>query len=229
MPSLPGLPAGPLNEAEAKRLFARFGITPVREAVAATPGEAADLAAGIEGPLVLKALSRHLPHKSELGAVRLGLTAEVVALEAAAMQTRVTAATGRAPEGFLVQERVLGGVEMILGLTRDAHLGPALLLGFGGTAAELLEDTAIRLLPVSRSEVEAMLGELRGRRLLEGFRGAPPADVEALIQAVLGFAAMVDALGERLIEAEINPLFVLPRGAGVRAADGIVMLAGPCG
>ena len=143
------------------------------------------------------------------------------------MLARVQAATGRAPEGLLVQEQLRGGVEMILGLVRDPQLGTAVLLGMGGVAAELFADTALRLLPLSRAEAEGMVAELRGRRLLEGFRGAPPADIPALVEAVLAFAGMAEALGSRLREAEINPLFVLPRGQGVRAADGVAVLAAP--
>lgn len=221
----PALPSGPLNEAEAKALFARFGLPAVREEVASTPAAAAEAAGRLGGRVVLKALSRHLAHKTEAGGVRLGLAPEQVAAEAEAMLARVTAASGAAPEGLLVQEQVAGGVEMILGLVRDPHLGAGVLLGFGGVAAELLDDTALRLLPLTRADAEAMVQELRGRCLLEGFRGAPPADVPALVEAVLAFAAMGEALGERLLEAEVNPLFVLPAGQGVRAADGLAVLA----
>jgi acyl-CoA synthetase (NDP forming) len=221
------LPSGPLDEAEAKALFARFGIPAVREVACATPEQAAAAAAQLGGSVVLKALSRHLAHKSEAGGVRVGLDAAAVAEEGRAMLARVQAATGRTPEGLLVQEQLRGGVEMILGLVRDPHLGTAVLLGMGGIAAELFADTALRLLPLSRAEAEGMVAELRGKRLLEGFRGAPPADVPALVEAVLAFAGMAEALGSRLSEAEINPLFVLPRGQGVRAADAVAVLATP--
>ena len=221
------LPGGPLDEAEAKALFARFGIPVVREVACRTPEEAAAAAAQLGGAVVLKALSRHLAHKSEAGGVRIGLDAADVSEEGRAMLARVQAATGRAPEGLLVQEQLRRGIEMILGLVRDPQLGTAVLLGMGGVAAELFADTALRLLPLSRTEAEGMVAELRGRRLLEGFRGAPPADIPALVEAVLAFAGMAEALGSRLREAEINPLFVLPRGQGVRAADGVAVLAAP--
>jgi succinyl-CoA synthetase beta subunit len=224
-PPPPELPSGSLDEAEAKALFAQFGIPSVREIVAATPEAAAEAAGRIGGTVVLKALSRHLAHKSEAGGVRIGLQPAEVAAEGHAMLARVTAATGRAPEALLVQEQLRGGVEIILGLLRDPHLGTAVLLGMGGVATELFADTTLRLLPLSRAEAEAAVGELRGRRLLEGFRGAPPADVPALVDAVLAFAGMAQALGPHLKEAEINPLFVLPRGQGVRAADGVAVLA----
>ncbi|MGG5807678.1 acetate--CoA ligase family protein [Falsiroseomonas sp. CW058] len=220
-----GLPSGPLDEAEAKALFARFGIPSVREVAAPDPAAAGAAAAELGGTVVLKALSRHLAHKSEAGGVKLGLAPGDVAAEAAAMLARVEAATGRVPDGLLVQEQLRGGVEVILGLVRDEAIGTAVLLGLGGVMAEVLADTSLRLLPIGRADAEAMVAELRGRRLLDGFRGAPAADVPALVDAVLRFAAMAGALGPRLREAEINPLFVLPRGQGVRAADGLAVLA----
>jgi acyl-CoA synthetase (NDP forming) len=223
-PVPPDLPSGPLDEAEAKRLFARFGIPGVREEACTTPEAAAAAAARIGDRVVLKALSRHLAHKSDVGGVRVGVPAAEVAPAGAEIVARVTAATGRAPEGLLVQEQVAGGVEVILGLQRDPLLGTAILLGMGGVAAEVFGDTALRLLPIDRAEAEAMVTELRGARLLHGFRGRPAADVPSLVQALLDFAAMGAALGDRLVTAEINPLFVLPAGDGVRAADGLAVL-----
>ncbi|PWS37049.1 6-carboxyhexanoate--CoA ligase [Falsiroseomonas bella] len=219
------VPSGPMDEAESKALFARFGIAPVREVVCATPEDAQAAAAGLGGTVVLKALSKHLAHKSDVGGVRIGVPAQDVAAEGAAMLARVAAATGRAPEGLLVQEQLREGVEMILGLQRDPHLGTAILLGMGGVAAELFGDTALRLLPIGRAAAEGMLDELRGAGLLRGYRGRPRADVAALLDAVLAFARMGEALGARLETAEINPLFVLPEGEGVRAADALAILA----
>lgn len=221
---LAGLPGGNLNEAESKALFARFGVPVTRERVAADASEAAAAARGLGGEIVLKILSRAIAHKSELGGVKLGLTADEVPEACAEMLARLRAAGAPAPEGFLVQERVRGGVEMILGFHRDPQLGPVLLVGAGGVAAELFQDTALRLLPIARADAEAMLEELKAVRLLRGWRGAPPADLAALVEAILAFAAMAGAAGERLIEAEINPLFVLPEGQGVRAVDGLAVL-----
>ena len=221
---LPDLRSGPLDEAESKALFARFGVPGVREISAATPDAAAKAAAEIGGAVVLKILARHIAHKTDVGGVRVGIAAVDVAQAAEAMRARVLAAGLAAPDGFLVQERITGGVEMILGFSRDPQLGPAVLLGMGGLAAELVGDTALRLLPITRGDAEAMIGELKTAPLLTGYRGAPKCDVAALTDAILAFAGMAEALGDRLIEAEINPLFVLVEGAGVRAADGLVVL-----
>jgi len=217
-------PPGNLNEAESKALFARFGVPVTREQTASDAAAAAAAARDMGGEVVLKILSRAIAHKSDLGGVRVGLTAEQIPDACAAMLQSLRAAGAPAPEGFLVQERIRGGVEMILGFHRDPQLGPVILLGSGGVAAELFGDTALRLLPITRTDAEAMVEELKAARLLRGFRGAPPADIAALVDTVLAFAAMAGAAGERLLEAEINPLFVLPAGQGAYAVDGLAVL-----
>lgn len=214
---------GPLNEAESKVLFASFGIVCVREIVAADAGEAEAAARAIASKVVLKVLSRTIAHKSDVGGVKIGLAADEVRTACEAMRAAVVA-RGLTVEGFLVQELVTDGVEVILGSHRDPQLGPAVLVGLGGIAAELFDDTSIRLLPIARHDAEAMVGELKAARLLTGYRGAPPRDVAALVDAILAFARMGEALGDRLVETEINPLFVLADGKGVRAADGLVVL-----
>jgi len=220
----PELPSGPLNEAESKVLFARYGITPVRETMAADPEQAAQAAAGLGEKVVIKALSRELAHKSEVGGVAVGVAQADVAQRSRAMLDTVASATQAPLEGLLVQEMVTGGTEVILGFHRDPQLGPAILLGMGGVAAELIQDTALRLLPLSRADAESMVRELKTWPLLDGYRGRPRCDVPALVDAIVAFAGMAQALDGKLAEAEINPLFVLPAGQGVKAADGVVIL-----
>ena len=131
---------------------------------------------------------------------------------------------GGAVEPCLSGEQIEGGVETILGFTRDPAVGPAILVGAGGVVAEIYEDVALRLPPISRDEAAAMLRRLRCFPLLSGFRGRPPADLDALADAIVAFSGMVLELGDRLVEAEINPLFVLPAGQGVVAADALAVL-----
>ena len=216
---------GALNEADAKALFAAFGIAAVREISAVSPEDAARAAAAFTGPLVVKLLSAEVSHKSEIGGVRVGVAPRDAVDVCREIEEAAHAAGIDAPDGFLLQEQVTGGIEIIVGLARDPLLGPALLLGAGGAATELYNDTALRLLPVGREDVEEMIDSLRIAPVLRGYRGATPADVGALIDAALGFAAMCEAFGDRLLDAEINPLFVLPAGEGVKAADGIAVLA----
>jgi acetate---CoA ligase (ADP-forming) len=218
------LSAGTMDEAQSKALFARFGIPVVREEAAAT-GADAEAAARRLGPrVVLKIRSRRILHKSDLGGVKVGIAADEVYACCHEMLARLRAARAPEPEGFLVQELIDGGVEMLLGVSRDPQLGPIILLGMGGVAVDLFNDLAIRLLPISRFDAEAMISELRTSKLLSGFRGAKPCDVGALVDAILHMAAMSDALADRLLEAEINPLVVLPDGRGVCAVDGLVVL-----
>lgn len=218
------LAAGALNEADAKRLCARFGFPTTREVTAATPSEAAAKAKDFGGPVVLKILSDEILHKSEVGGVALGVAPGDVEAACDAMLKRVRSATTARVDGFLIQELVKGGVEFILGYNRDPQLGPGILLGAGGVQTELYQDVAMRLLPVTRDEVKDMIGQLKCAALLDGFRGRPVADTEALIDAVLSFADMAVALDGRLEEAEINPVFVLEKGNGVRAGDALAVL-----
>jgi acyl-CoA synthetase (NDP forming) len=227
---------GSLDETQAKQLFARFGVPCAGEVVVGTPAEAEAAARKLcgsnGGRVVLKILSSQITHKSDVGGVAVGLSADTVAARLIQMTSDVEARAGVRPQRFLVQEMVGGGTELILGMHRDP-LGTAILLGMGGVTAELFKDTTMRLLPadadglsgLSRAEALSMAKDLKTWPLLDGFRGRPQADVDALVDAVVAFSCMAAQLGERLVEAEINPIFVLPKGQGVRAADGVVVLA----
>lgn len=216
--------AGSLNEAEAKQLFARFGVPVTREVTAETPEEAAVKAQDFDGPVVIKILSREILHKSEMGGVALNIDPADVGAECEAMLARVRAATTAKVDGFLVQEMVKGGVEMILGFNRDPQLGAYALLGAGGVTTELYKDAAIRLLPLDRSSARDMIDEIKAGALLKGFRGSPKADIEALVDTMIAFSSMAETLEDRLSEAEINPVFVLPEGQGTRAGDSLIVL-----
>lgn len=225
---LPAQWHGSLDEAQAKQLFARFGVPCAAERIVSSPAEAQAAARELGGRVVLKILSSQITHKSDVGGVAVGLTPQTVGERLGQMAADVHARAGVRPERFLVQEMVGSGTELILGMHRDG-LGTAVMLGMGGVTAELFKDTTMRLLPasggLSRTEALAMAQELRTWPLLDGFRGRPKADVEALVDTIVAFSAMVAQLGERLVEAEINPVFVLPQGQGVRAADGVAVLA----
>lgn len=226
------LQAGSLDEAQAKSLFRRFGVPCVQERVVASADEAQAAAQALGGRVVLKLLSAQITHKSDVGGVAVGVAADHIGQRLATMAAEVEAKAGLRPRQFLVQEMVAGGTELILGLHRDA-LGTAVLLGMGGVTAELFQDTTLRLLPevdgrllpLTEAQALAMARGLRSWPLLDGFRGRPKADMPALAQAIVAFSRMAAQLGDRLVEAEINPLFVLPQGQGVRAADGVAVLA----
>ncbi|MFX1674914.1 acetate--CoA ligase family protein [Paraburkholderia sp. A2WS-5] len=221
------LPSGSLDEAQAKALFARFGVPSVREVVVGSAKEAEAAASTLGDKVVLKLLSNTITHKSDVGGVAVGVPASSVGARLNRMRDEVETATGTPVQAFLVQEMVTGGVELILGLHRDP-LGTAVLLGMGGVTAELIKDTSMRMLDsesgLSREEALALIRELKTFPLLDGFRGRPRADIDALASAIVAFARMAAAVGSRLLEAEINPIFALPDGQGVRAADGVAVI-----
>jgi len=218
------LPAGNavLTEAEAKALFARIGVPVVEEHRAATAEAAADAAAALGFPVVLKLDSPDIAHKTEVGGVKLNLADATAVKEA--FGAIIASARQHAPkariEGVLVQRMAPKGVELILGARRDPQFGPMVLVGTGGVQAELWRDVALDLAPVTPERAEAMLRSLKGFPLLDGFRGAPKADLRAVAQAVAAFSQLAAGAGERLQEAEVNPLIAGPWGC--LAVDGLV-------
>lgn len=219
--------SGPLNEAESKKLFARFGIPVAREVIVHTAQEAEDAVRTFSTPVVLKLLSDTITHKSDVGGVMINLHAGNIAESLLDMQNAVQEMTGEMPQSFLVQEMIDSGDELILGLARDP-LGTAILLGTGGIAAELHNDTVLMMQPtdrpISNAQAAAMVRRLKSWPLLDGYRGKPLRDIDALALAIVSFSEMLHSLGSRLLEAEINPIFVKNKGEGVVAADGVVVL-----
>ena len=217
---------GSLNEHQAKNLFSAFGIPGVREVVAEAVNPNLELINGLGDKCVVKILSGAIIHKTEVGGVALNVPIAEVRAKLETMAIEVKAKTGSTIEEFLIQEMASGGMEFIVGMHRDP-LGTAILVGMGGVTAELFKDTNMRLLSpgnsLSEAEVLEMLKDLKTWPLLNGYRGRPQCDINALVKAVVQFSVMVAALDDRLIECEINPIFVFPAGHGVKAADGIAV------
>lgn len=224
---LPELPAGrvTLNEWESKRVIAAAGLPVTRDRVLPLePGPEA--CAELPYPVALKVLSRDIAHKTDIGGVRLGLAdARQVA---AAARDIVDNARRRAPtarlDGLLACEMAGEGAEMIVGVVNDEAFGPVVGCGLGGVLAETLRDMAYRVAPFDAAEARAMLRELRGHAVLDGRRGRPALDVDALAQALARLSALAWTLRERLAELDVNPLLVRPAGNGVVAADALIVL-----
>ena len=214
-----------LTTAELLALFEHYGIPFVTTRIARTPGEAVELAQSIGFPVVLKIASVDIAHRSDIGAVKANLkTKEDVASAYAEIMTRAQQAKpGADIEGMLVQPMVQGVAEVILGMSRDPQLGPVVLLGTGGIFVEILRDAVLRFPPLSLQECRAMIDGLRGKKLLEGARGNPPGDVDALAKAIHALARLAGDLGDRIEEIDLNPVMVRPQGLGVVAVDGLVM------
>jgi len=219
---LDALRAGPQTESEVKRLLASYGVAVTREAGAASPEAAADAAVTIGFPVVLKAVSRDIVHKSDVGAVRVGLSDKAAVLAAAnEMQQRIRASLPDAHlEGFSVQELVRGEAEVIVGVRRDPHYGPIVIVGLGGIAVEILDDVAVATAPVAADHVRRMIAGLRTAPLFSGARGRPPLDVAAIADAVERMSWLAHDLGARLVDLEINPLIVRGDTGGAVAVDG---------
>lgn len=215
-PPVIGVEAQVLHEAEGKQMLAEFGLsTPPGRFCPDTEATVA-AAEALGYPVVVKAISRAMPHKTEFGAVKLFLR-DADAVRAACDSM----AHLNAP--YLVERMVEGAVtEMILGIARDSNFGLYLTIGAGGILVELLKDSAVMLLPVTREEVATALDGLKIAPLLRGYRGKPGADREAIIDCVMAVAAFAQAHADRLEELDINPLMVTPQGAF--AADALIRM-----
>lgn len=197
---------------------------PLAAAEQTTPAEAVATAERLGYPLVAKIISPDVLHKSDVGGVILGL--DTPAAVASAVDTLVarTQRIGARLDGILLQRQVTSGIEALVGVTTDPLFGPLLVCGLGGTLVEVLHDVTFRLTPVSDSDAAEMLTRLRANVLLDGYRGAPPGDREALIALVLRVSALVESVPE-LQELDLNPVKVLTPGAGVIALDGRMRIA----
>lgn len=218
---------GALPEMEIRKLLREYGIPGPKEGLVATEEEAVAAAEGIGYPVVLKLSAANMPHKTDLGGVKPGLSD---ANEVRQAYRELDEVAGRlhqtdTPPHVLVQGTVASGVEVLLGLVRDEDFGHVLVFGSGGLLVELLEDTSMRIPPVSRQEALDMIGETRVAALLAGYRGRPGADVEALAGALVRFSQIAVDLGDLISTLEINPLIVLPEGMGVRGIDALIETA----
>lgn len=216
-------PGQQLSEHAAKQLLRAYGIRVPREQLV-TSAAAAVRAAGLVGyPVVMKASGPQLGHKTELGLVKIGLTSASQIRDAYRELTDIARYENVPLDGILVCQMVERGVEMVVGVTQDDLFGPTVTVGLGGVLVEVLHDAAVRVPPFGENQARAMLTELRGHALLEGVRGAPPADVDALVEVILRIQRMALELGDELSELDINPLMVLPRGQGAVALDALAI------
>jgi acetate---CoA ligase (ADP-forming) len=204
---------GWLTAEELERLFDCYGIRTARSERATTPEQAGEAAARLGRRVALKAFGPDVVHKTEVGAVRLGLEGASATTEAArAMGARI-AAEGLTLDGFVVQEMIEEeAVEMLVGVAHDPLFGPVVACSAGGTAVELVHDVAVRVTPITDQDADEMVRSLRTFPLLEGFRGSPTVDVSALEDVILRVGAMVDN-HHAIAEMDCNPVMVLSRGA----------------
>jgi len=203
-----------LTASETNAVLSAYGIPVLQTLEAATPDEVGRLARDLAPQVVLKAMGETILHKSELGAVRLGLRGQEQVTQAAQEMAARLEASGHPVESFLVQPQLEHGVELLIGAVRDPQFGTVVACGAGGTAVELLHDTSIRLAPIGHHDAREMLEELTTFPLLTGFRGAPKVDVDAAVDALCRLASLAE-LHPTLAEIECNPVTVTPDGVFV--------------
>ncbi|MER6063513.1 acetate--CoA ligase family protein [Streptomyces sp. NPDC001792] len=216
-------PGRQLSEHGAKQLLRAYGIRVPREQLVTSAAAAVRAAAQVGYPVVMKASGAQIAHKTELGLVKIGLTSASQVRDAYRELTDIARYEGVSLDGILVCQMVEQGVEMVLGMTHDDLFGPTVTVGLGGVLVEVLHDSAVRVPPFGEDQARAMLTELRGRALLDGVRGRPPADRDALVEVILRVQRMALELGEHIAELDVNPLMVLPRGQGAVALDALVV------
>lgn len=217
-----------LSAAESQSVFETLGVMQAQEWLLGADPEAwtpMDLAA-IGFPCVLKISSADVPHKTEVGGVRLGISgAENLREAARAMLAFVKASLPAARiDGFQVQETIQGLAEILVGFSRDASVGPIVSVGMGGVLAEIYQDVSLRPAPVTPAEARTMISEVKAFAQLAGYRNLPKGDLDALANAIAQVSSLACTGEIQVAEAEINPLAVLAEGRGVRALDGLVVL-----
>ena len=214
-----------LDEKAGKTLLAAYGIRTPRSALATTAADAESRAAALTPPFAVKVVSPDILHKSDAGGVALGLrNAGAVRAAVEAMAIKPAIAKARV-EGWLVEEMIPPGREVVVGGLRDPQFGPMIMVGLGGVLVEVLKDVAFRICPIDAAEARAMLGELRGHALLTGFRGEAAVDTDALVDVMLrigGADGLLMRHANTVAELDLNPLIVSASGAV--AADARVML-----
>ena len=227
-PAATPLPAPPIGEYAAKRILAEAGLPVVEEHLCGTADEAVSAATRLGFPVALKVASPDILHKTEVGGVELGLlAADDVARAFAAVTGRARLARPDARiTDVLVSRMVTGGVETILGVQNDPTFGPVVMFGLGGIFVETLKDVAFRVAPFEDDEAHRMMRELKGFALLDGVRGHPRSDLDALAAALAALSRFAAAHAETLESAELNPVIVFAEGQGLVALDALIARKG---
>jgi acetyltransferase len=219
------LKSATLSEADSKALLRGAGIALPDEVLVTEKSALDDAIARVGFPLVMKIQSRDIPHKSEVGGVRVNIATkgEVFLAYEALIENARRHRPGAEIQGVLVSPMAKKGVEIIIGTMQDKTFGPMIMVGFGGITTELFRDVIYRPAPVSATEATAMLAELKAAPLLNGFRGAAKADIAALSQLISQVSVLAAQHSREISEIEINPVLVHPEGQGVTIVDALVV------
>ena len=203
-----------LSEIESKQLLKEVGINTTEIKLAASEEEASDISQKMGYPVVLKIASPDISHKSDAGGVKVGLKDEedVVKAYKEIMASVKQKFPGAKIEGVSVQNMAKPGTEVIIGMTKDAQFGPVLMFGLGGVWVEVLKDVSFRIVPLTRRDAQEMIKEIKGYRLLEGYRGSEPVNITVLEDMLLKISDFMEKTPE-IKEMDINPVFAYKDGA----------------
>lgn len=216
-------PGRSFSEVESKRLLEQIGVAPPQETLARTAEAAASAAHSFGRKVAIKVVSPDILHKTEVGGVALGIEPQSVANAVRAMAERVSKAAPAARiEGYLITPMLEDGVECLVGVHSDPLFGPVVMFGIGGVTVEIYRDVVTRLAPVNRDEAMEMIRGIKGWKLLDGYRGRPAADVDALASAIVAISELAAANADRVRTIEVNPLRVLAKGQGIVALDAVI-------
>lgn len=222
--SLPKLPTRTVSEFDAKLILENWGVGRLTDTLVSSMEEAVRAASATVGAVVLKINSPDIAHKTEVGGVILGLSGDVAVSEA--YHRILSSVAEKAPDahldGIIVSPMADDGVDTIIGMVRDQVFGPVMMLGLGGVSVEIMKDVTFRLAPFSVAVARDMISELRGKSLLEEFRGRPAVDTEALAETLARLSVAAAAADDRLNSFEINPLRVMPDFGGVIVLDALI-------
>ena len=215
-----------LTAEEVRRVLNAFGLPLLPTLLAHTADEAVGLAAAMGYPVVAKLQTQRLLHKTEAGAVQVGLASERAVRGAFRELSSLANASGvnARDEGVVIQPMITGGVETIIGVTEDRLFGPLVGFGLGGIHVEVLKDVHFRVAPLTDRDADELLHEVRGYKLLEGYRGHPAADTDALRDVLLRIARLAEEVPE-IVELDLNPVIALPPGNGCRIVDARIRVA----
>jgi acetyltransferase len=214
-----------LTESQGKELFSLYEIPCTKEEVATSEEDAVRIAGEIGYPLALKIDSPDILHKTEAGGLKLNITDEKALIEAynEVLENAKAYDPKAHVNGVLVQEMVVGGTEVIVGVKNDPQFGPTIMFGLGGIFVEILKDVSLRVAPLTKEDAMAMIREIKGYKVLAGARGRAKMDIDAIADVLVKVSRMALALEDQVAELDINPLLVLPEGKGVRVADALVI------
>ena len=213
-----------LSEWESRKILESAGIPLVAGKLATTPEQAAIIAQAFKVPVAMKINGANISHKTEIGGVELNVAPENAACVFKELQQRVNKhAPATHPSGVIISPMIEGGIEVILGVAIDPVFGPAVMFGLGGVFVEVFHDVAFRLAPFGQSQALQMISEIKGIKLLQGVRGTPPCDINALADALVALSHFAATHAGQLDSIDLNPFVVMPQGQGAFALDCLVV------